>query len=607
MKGKGYFVKSGNLKALLKYTEGFRALMITGFLLLGFELVVSFVSPLIISVTIDSVLGSSPLSAPGYFTWLIDVIGGLKYIKNNIWTMAAALLVFQIIMGVSRYIRAKCTNAAGEGAVKKLRDSLYAHIQRLPFAYHARARTGDIIQRATNDIDVIRRFLNNMMPELVRTVFMLAVGISVMFTVNIQLTIITVIMVVPVIVVSVLFFRKISALTSVQEEAEGRLFTVIQENLTGTRVVRAFGRQAHEMGKFDEKNEENKRRMIEVTRSFAGLWTILDAICGVEAAAIIIAGIILNVRGQLLIGEFTAFSSYVFMFFWPIRGFGRVINEFSRSLVSAGRIEEIFDEKEEDYLEFGLTPEMSGDIRFENVCFAYDTVPVIRDLSMTIKGGSTAAFLGGTGSGKSSLSLLLQRLYDVQSGTITIGGVDISKISKTYLRDRIGIVLQEPFLYSKTILQNIGIKRGEPDIEEVREAAVSASIHNDIMSFDDGYDTVVGERGVSLSGGQKQRVAIARALTGNSDVLIFDDSLSAVDTKTDAAIREALSRRRENVTTIIISHRVTTLMEADRIFVLKDGRIVEQGSHSELMDLGGIYARTYEIQNAAVEEGGGER
>lgn len=598
-------VKSKNLRAFLNFTKGFRALMITGFVLLGFELLLSFVSPLIISVTIDSILGSNPLSAPGYFRWIVSVLGGLGHLKNNIWIMAAALLAFQIMMGILRYVRAKCTNEAGEGAVKRLRDDLYAHIQRLPFSYHARARTGDIIQRATNDVDVIRRFLSNMMPELVRTVFMLVVGITVMFTVNVFLTVITVAMVIPVIAVSVLFFRRISTLTGEQEEAEASLFTVIQENLTGTRVVRAFGRQAHEMEKFDERNTENKRRMIKVSRSFASLWTILDAICGVETAAILIVGIILNVNGKLLIGEFTAFTSYVFMFFWPIRGFGRVINEFSRALVSAGRIGELFAEEEEDYQESGLKPDLGGDIRFENVCFAYDTVPVLRNLNMTIPGGSTAGFLGGTGSGKSSVSLLLQRLYDVQSGSITIGGVDIRDISKTYLRDRIGIVMQEPFLYSKTVLQNIGIKRSEPDIGEVREAAVAASVHGDIMSFEDGYDTVVGERGVSLSGGQKQRVAIARALMGDSDVLIFDDSLSAVDTKTDAAIRAALSKRRENVTTIIISHRITTLMEADRIYVLKDGHIVEEGSHAELMRLGGIYSRTYEIQNAAAEEGGG--
>jgi ATP-binding cassette subfamily B protein len=280
-----------------------------------------------------------------------------------------------------------------------------------------------------------------------------------------------------------------------------------------------------------------------------------------------------------------------------------VLNHFSRTLVAVDRIEEVFNAEEEDGLDEGLTPDLSGDICFKDVNFAYDTTPVIKNLNMTIKGGSTVAFLGGTGSGKSSISLLLQRLYDPQSGEITIGGTDISKIKKTYLRSRISIVLQEPFLYSKTIRENIGIKFKQPDMEEVKQAAKSAAIHEDIMSFEDGYETVVGERGVTLSGGQKQRVAIARALMGESDVLIFDDSLSAVDTKTDASIREALTRHRKNVTTIIISHRITTLMEADKIFVIKDGQVVEEGNHEELMNLGGIYRRTYDIQNAVVVEG----
>ena len=596
-------MKKGNLKAVLRYTRGFRLPIVTGFLLLFAELIISFVSPLILSVTIDSVLDSNPLAAPWYFSWLIGSLGGLETIKRNIWIMAAAIVGFQLILGVVRYFRAQCNNISGEGIVKSLRDSLYAHIQRLPFAWHANAQTGDIIQRATNDMETVRRFFNTMMLELIRTAVMLFVGIFVMFSLNVPLTLITLVLVVPVILTSILFFNKISKLTTEQEQAEGKLFTVIQENLTGTRVVRAFGRQSYEMEKFDEKNEENRRKTFTVIRSFAALWTALDAICGVEIAAVLIAGILLSANGQLTIGAFTAFTSYVFLFFWPIRGFGRALNHFSRTLVAAGRIEEVYHAKEEADLDTGLTVDLNGDICFKDVSFAYDKVPVIQNLNMTIPGGATVAFLGDTGSGKSSISLLLQRLYDVQSGSITVGGTDIKEIKKTHLRNRIGIVLQEPYLYSKSIRQNIGIKCREPLPEEVKEAAVSAAIHNDIMSFEDGYETLVGERGVTLSGGQKQRVAIARALMGGSDVLIFDDSLSAVDTKTDAAIRETLTQRRQNVTTIIISHRITTLMEADKIFVIKDGRVAEEGSHRALMETDGIYRRTYDIQNAIIEEG----
>jgi ATP-binding cassette subfamily B protein len=326
----------------------------------------------------------------------------------------------------------------------------------------------------------------------------------------------------------------------------------------------------------------------------------------VEFAAVLVLGILLALKGSLTIGQFTVFLSYVYTFFWPIRGFGRVLSQLSRTMVAVGRLEEIFQAKEEEGLEEGETPSLRGDVDFRDVSFSYGSAPVLDHLSMHIPGGSTVAILGGTGTGKSTLTLLLQRLYDIDDGSITVGGKDIRGIRKTWLRSRIGIVLQEPFLYSRSILKNIGIRDREPDRAAAEAAAKDACIHDDIMEFEEGYDTVVGERGVTLSGGQKQRVAIARALVGDSDMLIFDDSLSAVDTRTDAAIRQALRARRQGVTTIIISHRVTTLMEADRIFVLKGGRVAEEGTHEELMAIpGGIYRRTWDIQSAAVEGGEG--
>jgi ATP-binding cassette subfamily B protein len=416
------------------------------------------------------------------------------------------------------------------------------------------------------------------------------------------MTIAATVMLVPVAVTSVLFFRRITKLTKEQEEVEGKLFTVIQENLTGTRVVRAFGRQQFELDKFDRQNEDNRRRLRKLNNTFARLWSSLDVIMGVAGALLLIAGVLLVVKDSLTIGQFTAFSAIAAQVFWPLRGFGRVLNTLSHTLVAVGRIEEVLTADEEQDIDEGETPPLNGDIEFINAEFGYgDSGTVLNKLNMTIPAGKTVAFLGGTGSGKSTIALLLPRLYDLTGGTIKIGGVDIKNIRKTYLRSKIGIVLQEPFLYSKTIRENIGIKMKSADLDEVRAVATDAAINDDILQFSDGYDTVVGERGVTLSGGQKQRVAIARALTCDSNILVFDDSLSAVDTKTDAAIRGALKRRRENVTTMIISHRVATLMEADRIFVLKDGAVAEEGSHDELIALGGIYRKTYDIQNSTAE------
>lgn len=594
----------GRLSAVLRYTKGFRIPIIFSFLLLAAELVLSFIAPLVLSVTIDSVLDTKPVNVAWYFRWYIDAVGGVDHIRDHLWLMAAAALGLTVVGGVVRFARTRLNTRAGEGSVKALRDRLYAHIQRLPFAWHAAAQTGDVIQRATNDVDTVRRFNSGVLLEFVRTILMVAVGAFVMFTINSTLALITIGMVLPVAVVSVLFHLWISRLMVTQEDAEGKLFTVMQENMTGIRVVRAFGRAAYEMDKFDAANEENRRALKKANSVFALLWSVLDVLCGLEFAAVLVVGILLVVRGKLTVGQFTVFVSYVYTFFWPIRGFGRVLTQFSRTLVAVGRLEEIFRAEEELDLEAGEAPSLKGDIVFEDLSFGYDAAPVLDHLSMTIPGGSTAAILGGTGSGKSTMMLLLQRLYEPGGGRITIGGTDIRSIRKSWLRDRIGIVLQEPFLYSRSILKNIGVKSHEPDRALVQAAARDAYIHDDILTFEEGYDTVVGERGVTLSGGQKQRVAIARALTVDSDVLIFDDSLSAVDTRTDAAIRDALKTRRAGVTTLIVSHRVTTLMEADKIFVLRGGRVAEQGSHDELMAIpNGIYRRTYEIQSAAAEGG----
>ena len=594
----------GRVRALLRYTKGFRIPMLLSFLLMAAALVVGVISPLVLSVTIDSVLDTKPVNVAWYFRWFVTAVGGVEVIRRNLWIMAAAMLGMTVISGLVRFGRARLNTRAGEGSVRALRDRLYAHIQRLPFRWHAEHQTGDIIQRATTDVDTVRRFNSNVLLEFIRTILMVLVGAAVMFTINNTLAVITIGMVLPVALVSVLFHLRIHRLFEDQEEAEGRLFTVMQENVTGIRVVRAFGRSRYELDKFNAANEENRKKLLKVNYTFSSLWAVLDLLCGMEFAAVLVVGVFLAVSGKLTVGQFTVFISYMYTFFWPIRGFGRVLSELSRTLVAVGRLEEIFRAEEEADLEEGEAPSLRGDVDFRDVSFAYGSAPVLSHLNMHIPGGSTVAILGGTGSGKSTLTLLLQRLYEISSGSISIGGTDIRRIRKSHLRSRIGIVLQEPFLYSRSILRNISVRSREPDQALAEAAAKDACVHEDIMDFEQGYDTVVGERGVTLSGGQKQRVAIARALAGDSDILVFDDSLSAVVTRTDAAIRQALRSRRKGVTTIIISHRVTTLMEADRIFVMKEGRVAEEGSHEELMAIpNGIYRRTFEIQSASAEEG----
>lgn len=589
--------KNGAASALWGYAQGYRGRLAMAFVLMIVELLLSFVTPLVMSVTIDSVLGSKPLNTPWYFTWILDLCGGLDYIRRHIGIMSVLIVVMAALAGALSFLRPCMTNSAAFQITKRLRDRFYRHIQRLPFAYHAGTQTGDLIQRATNDVDMVQRFLSNVFLELLRTVFLVVVGFFLMASLNLPLTVISFVLLPLIVLDSIWFIKRIDKTVEAFEQQESKVFTVIQENLTGARVVRAFGREKYELDKMTAENEPLRVKQIQFNQMLANLWCSLDILSGLQIALVTIAGVIFAVRGTITVGQFTAFISYSTIFLMPIQNFGRVLGSVSRAQISVKRIEEVMKVQEEDPVEDGLTPELSGDIVCNHVCFSYGDVPVLKDLNLTIHGGETVAFLGGTGSGKSTLIQLLQRLYDADSGTITIGGTDIRQVQKRHLRDKIGIVMQEPYLYSKSIRQNIGIKSEEPKLEEIVAAAKTACVHEDICAFDQGYETVVGERGVTLSGGQKQRVAIARAILGDSDILVFDDALSAVDTRTDQSIRGALKRRRKGVTTIIISHRISTLMEADRIFVLSDGRVAEEGTHQQLLEReDGIYRRVYEIQ-----------
>lgn len=596
------YMKAKQIKALLGYTRGYRGALCCAFVLMAAELLLSFVSPLVLSVTIDSVLDSKPVSTAWFFDRFVAAVGGVEKIRASLWIMGAAMIGLKIISGAVGYLRAFFSNYAGERSVNRLRDRFYRHVQSLPFSYHAGVQTGDLIQRATTDIDTIRRFVSGNMLEFVRTILLFVIGILVMGSISVRLTVVALCLAPVIFGVSTGFFNHISKRFQEVEEADGNIFTIIQENLTAARVVRAFGRQRLELEKFSQGNTELRDKMFRLNKLFANLWAALDVISGCQIALVSILGIVYTVRGDITLGQYTAFLSYVGVFLWPIRGFGRILSDFGRTLVAVGRVEQVLAEQPEDMQEDGLTPPLDGDLVFDGVEFGYAGEKVLDGMTMTIKGGTTAAILGGTGSGKSTLVQLIQRLYDADAGTISIGGTDIRDMSKSYLRSRVGIVLQEPFLYSKTVAENIGMKLEHTDMDTVTDAARDACVDGDIQSFEKGYQTVVGERGVTLSGGQKQRVAIARALVGEGDILIFDDSLSAVDSQTDARIRGALRARRRGVTTIIVSHRISTLMEADKIFVLHDGKIAEQGTHQELIAKQGLYRRVYDIQSAQIEQ-----
>lgn len=546
--------------------------------------ILNSLTPQIFRFTIDSVLGSNQY----------------PFLSEHLWIMALVVIGVAVMSGIFLYVGRVGTALAGETFAKNMRDALFVHVQKLPMSWHDKNQTGDIIQRCTSDVEVIRNFVVTQLLEVFRTSFLVIVSFAMMMSMNVKLSLIVLAFVPVVVLYSAIFYRLIARRFTDADEAEGELSTVVQENATGVRVVRAFGREKFEMDRFREKNDAFAKLWIKLGTLSGLYWGVGDLITGLQVVTIIVLGAVEAVRGTISVGEFVAFASYNTTLVWPIRGLGRILSDMSKAGVSFERVDYIIRGEEEGYSEQKRKAEqLTEDIQFSHVSFSYeDGQDVLSDVSFEIPAGTTFGILGGTGSGKSTIVQLLTRLYECEGngGTIRIGGRDIREIPLEELRDKVGMVLQEPFLYSRTIKENICASRPDASMEEIRKAAQIACVDDAIMSFPDGYDTLVGERGVTLSGGQRQRVAIARMLLSRSPVMVFDDSLSAVDAKTDYQIRLALKKERGDSTLILISHRITTLMGADQIMVLNHGKIEELGTHEELIEREGIYRKIYEIQ-----------
>lgn len=566
--------------------------------------IIGFLTPLLLSEIVDSILGSEPFTMPDFLMNPINALGGRDFLRQNLWIPALALILMNIVNGVFTFIKGRSSAIASENIARKLRNDLYRHLQHLPFAYHVKAQAGELIQRCTSDVDTIRRFLAVQVMEVVNTVLMVVIAMSILLPRSVPITLYSLILVPPLFCFATWFFKMVHKSFEVADEADGVLNAVLQENLSGVRVVRAFGQQEREVEKFDRVNNDLRKKNLRLNELLAIYWGGGDAISMTQTLLTLVVCIIYACNGWITVGTLIVFTSTLGMLLFPIRQLGRTLSDAGKAMVSMKRVQAILHEEAEPDEPNALKPDLHGDIVFDHVSFAYpdDNVPVLRDVSFTIPAGKTAAVLGGTGSGKSTMMYLLQRLYTPTSGKITIGGVDIQQIDRKYLRAHVALILQEPFLYSKSIRENVGITAPEQEAERIEHAADIASASGFIAKADKGWETVVGERGVTLSGGQKQRIAIARTLLKDNNILIFDDSLSAVDTETDAQIRAALRHEQKDVTTLIISHRVTTLSQADLILVLENGQITQQGTHAELCSQPGLYQRINSIQNALEEE-----
>jgi len=570
------------INLILRFFSGAKIYFVTAIFASLMMTLLNSLTPQIFKFTIDSVLGSEKY----------------PFLKENFWVMALCIIATALLSGLFMFLCRYHTAKAGENFAENMRNTLFSHVQKLPMSWHDKNQTGDIIQRCTSDVEVIRNFVVTQLLEVFRTIFLVTVSFGMMMSMNPKLSFIVLGFIPLIVAYSGIFYRLIARRFTDADEAEGALSTVVQENATGVRVVRAFGREKFEMDRFREKNDAFANLWIKLGTLSGLYWGVGGIITGLLVVTVIVLGAVEAVRGNMTVGEFVAFASYNTTLVWPVRALGRILSDMSKAGVSFERVEYIIGASEENY-GGAAKSQTSCDVTFENVTFAYENgQTVLKDISFDIPQGTTLGILGGTGSGKSTIAQLMTRFYELGEGAgdIVIGGRSVKDIPLHELRHMVGIVLQEPFLYSRTIKENILSANPDATMEEIRAAAKIACVDETIMNFPDGYDTLVGERGVTLSGGQRQRVAIARMLLQKSPIMIFDDSLSAVDSETDSLIRKALKERMKDATVIIISHRITTLMSADKIMVLHQGEISEMGTHSELISQQGIYRRIYDIQ-----------
>lgn len=548
-------------------------------------------------------LGISAASRTGIYLILgfyVDEILKKSRFDSALLLTALAFLFLVISQAAFSFISGWLAALTAEGTTRRLRDFLFDHIQRLSYAYHAETKTGDMLERATSDVDAIRRFFSDQAIGIGRIVLIFVINLVAIIRLNPKLVWVSIGIIPIILVVSIFFFKRVSKAYEAYQDQEAILSTALQENLSGVRVVKAFARQNYEIYKFEQINWEKFKRGKILTKLHSYFWPVSDIFCAAQLLLGLYIGAIMAIDGEITLGTYITYSGLIGWIIWPIRNLGRLIVQTSTGMISFKRVAAILKQGKEPLLEGSIHPEglVNGQITFDNVDFEYEKDnPVLKDVSFTCEGGEIVALLGSTGSGKTSLVNLLPRFYDVTAGRILLDGVDLREYPRRYLRSQIGIVEQEPFLFSCSIRENItyGIAHEVTD-EAVIEAARFAAIHDVILTFPKGYETLVGERGVTLSGGQKQRVAIARALLMNPRILILDDSTSSVDMETEAQIRQALNRLMKDRTTFIIAHRIQSIMNADQILVFDKGQIIQSGTHKDLLKVPGMYREIYEIQ-----------
>ncbi|HEY7090461.1 MAG TPA: ABC transporter ATP-binding protein [Tepidisphaeraceae bacterium] len=595
----------GKTKALWELTRGQRAPFVAALVTLAIGTLLMYLSPQVVRVAIDGILDRS-VKQPPWIANILTRIDAAGHPHRALILAASLVALLTGVGGIFMYLKGRWTTLASESITRTLRMRLYDHLQHLPASYHDKAQTGDQVQRCTSDVDTVRMLFTSQAIEIARAFVLLGVGIPVMFWMDWVLGLVGISLLPIIVGFSIVFFGKVRGSFKRMDDAEGAMTATLQENLTGIRVVRAFARQQFECDRFSEKNRTHRDLHTRLFIVMAYYWSSSDFMSFAQFALVLFVGSWRVANGKMSVGTLVAFISCVQLYLWPVRQMGRVLTELGKATVSMGRIKEILDaHREADApapLAMKLPERINGEIHIEHIGLSYGETRVLDDVTLHVPAGQTLAVVGPSGSGKSTLMHLLLRFHDCQQGRITLDGMEIGQLPRKYVRRQFGVVMQEPFLYSKTLKDNIRLGRHSADEAEVTESAMVACIHESIELFDQKYDTLVGERGVTLSGGQRQRVAIARAILRNAPVLILDDALSAVDTHTETLILDALKRRRGKHTTLVIAHRLSTLMHADQIAVLEGGRVTQLGTHDRLIEQDGLYRRLWQIQTALEED-----
>ena len=588
-----------SLRDLWVITKGQRVKYLLAILAMAITNACMFSAPIVGGHAIDVITLKNFEYADQFLLSLGQYLFGEVSFIGYLWIAASVGLIITAFGGLFLYARGRLAALASESIARGVREKLYEKLQDVKLSFYDGEDTGDLVQRCSSDLETLRVFLASDIIEIGRAIMLIICVLPVLFIIHVPLALWSICLMPFLVIGAYVFFSRVKDVFLLTDESEGAMTATLQENLTGIRVVRAFARQDHEINKFGNRNavfRDNNRRLIKLMGIY---WPVSDMIAMSQIGIVLFAGAHYVMQGSLTIGDLFIFLTCEGMVIWPVRQLGRVLTDSGKAVISLGRIDHIRRAETEESGFVPSTGRALGGIRAKNLSFAFDDGKQILDgFSIDIKPGETLGIVGPPGSGKTSLIRCLLKLYPYQSGSLEIDGQEVATLNRHWLRRQIGVVLQDPFLYSRTLRENLSVGRAKASQAEIEQASREAAIYESIMEFPEGFDQRVGERGVTLSGGQRQRLALARALLKDSPVLVLDDSLSAIDTKTEQLILKALQNRKGRQTTLVIAHRLSSLAYVDRIAVIDRGRLVQLGSHEELSVAPGLYRRLCQIQGA---------